>query len=48
MIQKKVIEIKKKWAKPTLSKIALKQVTLSGASGLAEQNTGQGASRKRA
>lgn len=38
----------KKWEKPTLSKIALKQVTLAGASGFAEHNSGQGAVSKRA
>ncbi|WP_373034062.1 hypothetical protein [Sulfurovum sp.] len=48
MTQKKVTEIKKKWAKPTLSKIALKLVTLSGTSGMVEQNSGQGARTKRA
>ena len=48
MIQKKAIEMKRKWAKPTLSKIALKQVTLSGASGTFEKNSGQGAKTKRA
>ena len=40
--------MKKKWAQPSLKKISIKKITLSGSNGDLEQNPGQGAASKKA
>ena len=39
--------MKKQWVQPSFTKIDIKKITLSGTSGLNEQNSGQGAGSKK-